>query len=98
MIRIQRLGYTEYGENQVVSTIKAADGDRPYETAVLDTRYNTSFIVVEAYDTAEEAVKGHDHWVSVMSTNPPASLVENMNGFCGAFKGLGVISYDRKTV
>ena len=98
MIRLKRLGYTEYGNESVVSTIEAADGAKPYETAVLDPHYNGSFIVVEDYDTEKDALDGHERWVNTMVTNPPDKLVEVLNGFYGYFKELGEISYDRKTI
>lgn len=72
--------------NLVVSTVAVNDGDKPYETAVSHPGYDEYFngtlaspqsflgkrkwCVVEAYDSREEAEKGHARWVERMTSLP----------------------------
>lgn len=65
----------------IISTAKVTDGSRLYETAVAHPEYNDGkFVIVESYDTREEAKTRHDSWVTRM-TSPelPASLVDCEN-------------------
>lgn len=52
----------------VVSTARVTDSDKPYETAVMHPLYNDGkFVIVELYDTEDEARNGHEHWVRTMT-------------------------------
>ena len=64
-----------------VSTASVAEGEKPFETAVLHPDYNDdNIVIVEAYDTFEQAVEGHQKWVNIMSTEPlPMELVDCAN-------------------
>jgi hypothetical protein len=70
-----------------VSTASMSDGEKPYETAVCSREYGKEhdisqvdeMIIVEAYDTREEAEAGHKRWVETMTTNPPDKLVDCCN-------------------
>lgn len=64
----------------IVSTAKVNDGIQLFETAVSSKEYgNSRYIVVESYDTREEAQEGHNRWVQKMTTCPPSILVECQN-------------------
>ena len=65
----------------VIDTCSVTDGNKPYETAVAHPQYdNREFIIVDAYDTREESLAGHENWVSKMTTEPlPNELVDCLN-------------------
>jgi hypothetical protein len=66
----------------LISTARVLDGDKPFETAVEHPDYNEGeMVIVEAYDTEEEAKSGHDRWVHCMTTDPPEQLVDCRNSF-----------------
>lgn len=67
-------------DNFIIDTCLVTDGAHDYETAVRSPLYNNGkWIAVEAYDTKDEAQKGHDNWVDTMTNNPPDKLVECLN-------------------
>jgi hypothetical protein len=52
----------------VVDTARVTDSTKPFETAVEHPDYKSGeFIVVENYDTKEDAEKGHERWVMTMT-------------------------------
>jgi len=57
------------GENRIfVSTVEVTDSTEPFETAVGHPLYNNrKLIIVETYTTREEALTGHDKWVTTMT-------------------------------
>jgi len=55
-------------DDVLVNTCLVTDGRHPYETGVCHPDYNEDkCVVVEAYDTKEDAQKGHDSWVEIMT-------------------------------
>lgn len=53
-----------------VSTIFARDTKR-YETAIAHAEFkDNALIIVEQYDTEEDAQTGHHKWLDVMKNNP----------------------------
>ena len=63
-----------------VDTAEVNDGNKPYETAVSHPDYNNNkMVIVQSYDTIEEAKEGHDHWVDLMKNNPPEYLRDCAN-------------------
>lgn len=55
----------------IVSTIRAVEGHKDFETAVASPLYyDGKWIVVSAYDTIEFAKQGHEEWVKRMTTEP----------------------------
>lgn len=51
-----------------IDTCRVTDSDKDFETAIEHKSYNDGkWIIVELYDTKEEAQKGHDKWVKVMT-------------------------------
>ena len=70
------------GLGMCIDTARVTDGSQPYETGVAHPEYNGGkWIIVEAYDTKEEAKKGHAKWVQVMTENPPDQLVDCQNSY-----------------
>ena len=65
----------------VVDTARVYGTFRPIETAVSHPEYNDGlWIIVQAYDTEEDAVLGHDRWVEVLEAELPDELVDCING------------------
>ncbi len=51
-----------------VDTCAVSDSTQPYETAIAHPDYNEGkMVIVELYDTKEEAQAGHDKWVGAMT-------------------------------
>jgi len=74
------------GDGLMIDTARCSDGKQPYETAVESPLYNNGkMIIVEAYDTPEQAQQGHDRWVAIMTTKPPDKLVDCLNAEITAF-------------
>lgn len=61
-----------------VSTAYVNDAEQPYETAVKHKNYNNGkMVIVQTYDTKENAKSGHVHWVEVMTGEAlPERLVD----------------------
>lgn len=59
-----------------VFTIRALDGNLPFETCVFDRRYKAEGggVVVAAYPTHLDAQKGQADWVEIMVHNAPQEL------------------------
>lgn len=80
--------------NKMVSTAAVTDGSCPFETAFQHPDYNNGeMVIVDAYDTREEAEAGHEKWVSIMENGPlQDELVEVCNSeiskFCGRVAGV----------
>lgn len=56
---------------RMVSTARVSDGYQPYETAFKHPDYNDgAMVIVEAYDTKEEAQTGHKKWLKIMLEGP----------------------------
>lgn len=68
-----------------VSSCRVSDGAKPYETAVKHSRYRSDgMVIVEAYETKEEALAGHKKWVKKMTGKKlPAKLVDCNNSELG---------------
>lgn len=64
------------GENFEIDTCRVTDASSPYETAIKHELFNDGkWIVIEEYDTAEEAQQGHDQWVDQLNNTPVDQLV-----------------------
>ena len=63
-------------DDVLVSTARVTDSNRPFETAISHPKYNGGdFVIVEKYDTREDAQVGHDKWVNaITSDNLPSEL------------------------
>lgn len=65
---------TVIGET-TIDTAAVTDSSKPYETGIEDPNYNNGkWVIVELYDTKEEALIGHNKWVDLFKTNPPKQL------------------------
>lgn len=65
----------------IVDTAEVTDGKQPYETGICSLYYNEGkWVIVEAYDTKEEAEIGHNCWVEKMTKDAlPTTLVDCVN-------------------
>jgi len=74
-------------DDLVVSTARVTDSNRPYETGISHPNYSDGkWVIVESYDSLEDAKAGHDKWVGRMTTEPlPAQLVDCANSGIGQF-------------
>ena len=63
--------------NLFVDTARVSDSSKPFETAICHPAYNDNeLIIVELYDTIEEAQAGQQKWIDVMLHHPPNCLVD----------------------
>lgn len=89
----RKVDHTELEGGAQIDTARVSDGRQPFETAVSHPDYNDDkWVIVEAYDTKEDAQKGHDRWVKTMGTDPlPTELKDcsnaNISGFVEALGG-----------
>ena len=76
-----------------VSTAYVNDAAKPFETAVQHRDYNNGkMVIVEPYDTKEEAELGHARWVETMTAEMlPERLVDRglsgVGELCDVFSG-----------
>lgn len=62
----------------MVSTACVSDGQQPYETAFQHPDYNDGeMVIVEAYDTKDQAIAGHERWLKIMQTDPLPDHLED---------------------
>jgi hypothetical protein len=61
----------------IVDTCAVDDGIKTYETGVFDEEYHSSFVIVEAYETYDQAIAGHRKWVETMKSRPDQLVVVN---------------------
>lgn len=47
----------------IVDTVKSGDIGKLYETGIIDDKQELEWVIVEGYDTLEEAQEGHNKWV-----------------------------------
>ncbi len=88
-------------ELKMISTAAVNDGSKPFETAVQHPAYNNGLVViVESYDSKEDAQKGHDRWLNLMLTNKlPNALVDCGNAKIAQLIDLvgGDMAFERQT-
>lgn len=68
-----------------VSTASVTDGAHQFETAVKHDRYNSGkIVIVEHYDSKEDAEAGHKKWVETMTAPKlPTALTDCCNAGIG---------------
>jgi len=78
----------------MVSTVEVNDGQQLFETAVLHPQYRDGeHVIVEAYDTKEEAQEGHNRWVAVMTADElPEQLTDCANSEVQQMTGVEVFA------
>jgi hypothetical protein len=70
----------------VIDTAYVTDGNKQYETAIGHPEFNNGdWIVVESYDTKEEALIGHNKWVETMTHAIPNELRDCQNAEISQF-------------
>lgn len=76
----------------VIDTCAVTDAAQPYETGICHPSYNDGkWIIVELYDTREEAQIGHDKWVKTMTANELPKWLQDVSsaaiaGLCDIFE------------
>lgn len=61
----------------IIDTCRVMDAEKPYETAIKHPSYNNNeWIIVQEYDTIEEAKKGHREWVLKFTNSLPDKLID----------------------
>jgi hypothetical protein len=85
-------------ETTLVSTARVYDGSQPYETAICHPSYHDEeYIIVEAYDTEEQACEGHDKWEKIIKNGPlPDVLVDCQNAEISKMIDKKELVYKRK--
>ena len=65
-------------DNLLVSTVTTRDRGQLFETAIKHPQYNNgALVIVQEYNTKEEAQVGHDEWVEKMTQNElPKELMD----------------------
>ncbi len=64
----------------IVSTVQASDTDHKYETAISHIDINPEqWVIVEEYDTLEEATTGHQKWIETMTGDEPPESLEDVS-------------------
>lgn len=68
-------------QDLLVSTAAVSDSEYPFETAVSHREYDGgSWIVVENYDSREEAQEGHKKWVDIMTSEFLPDALHDVSG------------------
>jgi transposase len=63
-----------------VDTCAVSDSRQPYETAVCHPKYNDGrWVIVEMYDTKEQAQKGHERWVKTMTAPELPAMLKDVS-------------------
>ena len=69
----------------IVDTCLVTDSHKPYETGICHPKYNVGdWVIVELYDTKEEAQVGHDKWVKKMTAKKLPSKLKDVSTCCSA--------------
>ena len=67
----------------LVSTAEVSDSLHPYETAVSHAEFNEGkLVIVEEYDSKDEAREGHKRWVEAMTGEVLPDKLSDVSG-CG---------------
>lgn len=72
----RKIGRNEYDWG-LISTIQTPDGILPFETGIRHRDYSDSVIIVEAYQTKEEASSGHEKWVRTMTSDSLPDVLQD---------------------
>ena len=86
-----------YTKDEVsIDTSAVSDSDKPFETGVTHPAYNNGkWVIVELYDTKEEAEIGHDKWVNIMTADQLPKVLKDIST-CGIAKLYEAVGGDRK--
>jgi len=75
-----------------VSTVMVSDGEFDYETAIKHPDYNNGeIVIVDKYNTKEEALAGHSKWLDHVNIGPMPNKIGVVNCFLSEIaESLGV--------
>jgi len=92
----RKIKNTKMEDGGVIDTASVTDSEKPHETGIKHPFYNDgSWVIVELYDTIEEAEKGHDKWIEIMNKNP--EYLEDVNKSEIGFLSSGVKHYRKES-
>ena len=84
----------------IVDTCRVTDSHRQYETGISHPAYHDGlWVIVEGYDTKEQAALGHARWVAALAAKPARLTDVSECGIARLADALGVDIrgvYDRK--
>ena len=64
----------------VVDTAAVTDSEQDYETGISHPKYNDGkWVIIELYDTKDEAQVGHDKWVKIMTAATLPEQIEDVS-------------------
>lgn len=64
----------------VVDTVRVTDSHKPFETGICHPDYKGGdWVIVELYDTKEEAQTGHDRWVKTMTAKKLPAVLNDVS-------------------
>jgi hypothetical protein len=86
------MGMTDNYEDRLIKNTKAGkaeidtaavgDSDQPYETGIKHPLYNDGgWVIVEMYDSKEDAKKGHQEWVDIFSKDELPNNLKDVSTF-----------------
>lgn len=91
----RKVSHSEIGD-AVIDTTAVSDGSQSFETGVKHPEFNDGkWIIVEAYDTKEEAQRGHECWVVTITENLPDQLTDCQNSEISQFLPKDSLIYPR---
>lgn len=85
----------------VIDTCRVTDSSNAYEIDITHPYYNNNrWVIVETYDTKEEARRGHKKWVDIFSSPelPEVLTDEGTSGVGVIYKMLGGKTKHEKTI
>lgn len=89
-----------YAEGElIVDTCAVSDSDQPYETGILHPSYNDGkWVIVELYNSVEEATAGHLRWVKIMTAKELPKVLEDVSTcfFADLVRTADSMKYERK--
>ncbi|EKS4345090.1 hypothetical protein QB607_003094 [Clostridium botulinum] len=66
----------------IIDTCKVTDSEKPYETALSHRKYkNGMWVILEQYNTKEEAKIGHSKWLNIFLNDKPEFIMDIPAGF-----------------
>jgi len=64
----------------IIDTCAVTDSSKPYETGIQHSQYNSgNWVIVELYDTKEQALTGHNKWVKAFSGKKLPAQITDVN-------------------
>ena len=93
----RQVANTEHAPDFIIDTAAVSDGVRPFETGIMHPAYNNGkWVIVEGYNTREEALAGHAKWDVCMFPELPDQLVDCGNAMISSFMGASGMVFKRQ--